>query len=279
MKEFYTRTITAFTYALVLLFSLFYNQYLFFSIGFICSLILVFEFIKLVSDYNHKFLSSDSGKSYLILYLTFPLYLSLFILSKYPEFQIGFLIIIVITNILLGFSLLKKKLFSFSILKNRFLGHFYLVGSLVIFFSMSNVSGTYNPLIVFCFLSLIWISDSAAYVFGVSFGKRPLLKSVSPKKSVEGFVGGIIFSIILAIIFNFYLNTNFSLIQWLIIGVLTSILGTLGDLVQSQFKREAGVKDSGKWLPGHGGLYDRMDSIIFTAPFIYLLIIIFNYVS
>lgn len=279
MKEFYTRSITAFTYALVLLFSLFYNQYLFFSIGFICSLILVFEFIKLVSDYNHKFLSSDSGKSYLILYLTFPLYLSLFILSKYPEFQIGFLIIIVITNILLGFSLLKKKLFSFSILKNRFLGHFYLVGSLVIFFSMSNVSGTYNPLIVFCFLSLIWVSDSAAYVFGVSFGKRPLLKSVSPKKSIEGFVGGIIFSIILAIIFNFYLNTNFSLIQWLIIGVLTSILGTLGDLVQSQFKREAGVKDSGKWLPGHGGLYDRMDSIIFTAPFIYLLIIIFNYVS
>lgn len=279
MKEFYTRSITAFTYALVLLFSLFYNQYLFFSIGFICSLILVFEFIKLVSDYNHKFLSSDSGKSYLILYLTFPLYLSLFILSKYPEFQIGFLIIIVITNILLGFSLLKKKLFSFSILKNRFLGHFYLVGSLVIFFSMTNVSGTYNPLIVFCFLSLIWISDSAAYVFGVSFGKRPLLKSVSPKKSIEGFVGGIIFSIILSIIFNFYLNTNFSLIQWLIIGVLTSILGTLGDLVQSQFKREAGVKDSGKWLPGHGGLYDRMDSIIFTAPFIYLLIIIFNYVS
>ena len=279
MKEFYTRSITAFTYALVLLFPLFYNQYLFFSIGFICSLILVFEFIKLVSDYNHKFLSSDSGKSYLILYLTFPLYLSLFILSKYPEFQIGFLITIVITNILLGFSLLKKKLFSFSILKNRFLGHFYLVGSLVIFFSMSNVSGTYNPLIVFCFLSLIWISDSAAYVFGVSFGKRPLLKSVSPKKSIEGFVGGIIFSIILAIIFNFYLNTNFSLIQWLIIGVLTSILGTLGDLVQSQFKREAGVKDSGKWLPGHGGLYDRMDSIIFTAPFIYLLIIIFNYVS
>ena len=279
MKEFYTRSITAFTYALVLLFSLFYNQYLFFSIGFICSLILVFEFIKLVSDYNHKFLSSDSGKSYLILYLTFPLYLSLFILSKYPEFQIGFLITIVITNILLGFSLLKKKLFSFSILKNRFLGHFYLVGSLVIFFSMANVSGTYNPLIVFCFLSLIWISDSAAYVFGVSFGKRPLLKLVSPKKSIEGFVGGIIFSIILAIIFNFYLNTNFSLIQWLIIGVLTSILGTLGDLVQSQFKREAGVKDSGKWLPGHGGLYDRMDSIIFTAPFIYLLIIIFNYVS
>ena len=279
MKEFYTRSLTAFTYALVLLFSLFYNQYLFYSVGFVCSLILVFEFIKLVSDYNHKFLSSDSGKSYLILYLTFPLYLSLFILSKYSEFQIGFLVIIVVTNILLGFSLLKKKLFSFSILKNRFVGHFYLVGSLVIFFSMSNVSGTYNALIVFSFLSIVWSSDSAAYVFGVNFGKRPLLKSVSPKKSIEGFIGGIIFSIILSWIFSLYLNINFSLIQWLIIGLLTSVLGTLGDLVQSQFKREAGVKDSGKWMPGHGGLYDRMDSIIFTAPFIYLTIKTFIYVS
>ena len=279
MKEFYTRSFTALAYAIVLLFPLFFNQYLFYIVGFICSLILVFEFIKLVSDYNHKFLSVDSGKSYLILYLTFPLYLSLFILSKYPEFQLVFLIIIVTTNVLLGFSLLKKKFFSFSILKNRFVGHFYLVGSLVIFFSMSNVLGTYDPLIILSFLSLIWISDSAAYVFGVSFGKRPLLKSVSPKKSIEGFIGGLIFSILLSLVFNFYININFSLVQWLIIAVVTSVLGTLGDLVQSQFKREAGVKDSGKWLHGHGGLYDRMDSIIFAAPFIYLLIKIFEYVS
>ena len=279
MKEFYTRSFTAIVYVIVLLFPLFYNEYFFYFVGFVCSLILVFEFIKLATDYNHKFLTNDTRKSNLALYLTFPLLISLFILTYNWKFQLLLLLWIITTNILLGFSLLKKKIFSFSILKNIVIGHVYLVGSLVIFFSMPNVLGTYNPYYVFCFLVLIWISDSAAYVFGVNFGKRPLLKLVSPKKSIEGLIGGLIFSIIFSIIFYYTLNLDFTLTQWLILGVLTTLLGVLGDLVQSQFKREAGVKDSGKWLPGHGGLYDRMDSIIFASPFIYLLIKLFNYVS
>ncbi|MBL6648984.1 MAG: phosphatidate cytidylyltransferase [Flavobacteriaceae bacterium] len=279
MKEFYTRSLTALAYSSVLLLSLFYNEYLFYGVGFICSLILVFEFIKLVSNYNHKFFSRDNGKSYFILYMTFPLYISLFILSENKIFELFFLSIIISTNIILGISLIKKKLFSFSILKNRFIGHFYLVGSLVIFFSLPKIFGEYDPYIVLAFLSLIWISDSAAYVFGVTFGRRPLLKSISPKKSIEGFIGGLIFSIILSIGFFNYSILEISLNQWIILGILTSCLGTLGDLVQSLFKREAGVKDSGILLPGHGGLYDRMDSIIFAAPIIYLTLIIFNYVS
>jgi len=279
MKEFYTRSITAIAYATVILLPLFYSEYLFYTIGFICSLILVFEFIKLISNYNHKFFSRDTGKSNFILYMTFPLYISLFILSKNQIFEIAFLIIIVLTNVVLGFSLIKNKLFSYSILKNRFIGHFYLVGSLVIFFSLPNIFGEYNPYIVFSFLALIWISDSAAYVFGVTFGKRPLFKTVSPKKSIEGFIGGLSFAIMLSIIFSFYLSLNITLLQWIILGLLTGCTGTLGDLVQSQFKREAGVKDSGNLLPGHGGLYDRMDSIIFAAPIIYLTLTIFNYVS
>ena len=279
MKEFYTRSITAIAYATVILLPLFYSEYLFYTIGFVCSLILVFEFIKLISNYNHKFFSRDTGKSNFILYMTFPLYISLFILSKNQIFEIVFLIIIVLTNVVLGFSLIKNKLFSYSILKNRFIGHFYLVGSLVIFFSLPNIFGEYNPYIVFSFFALIWISDSAAYVFGVTFGKRPLFKIVSPKKSIEGFVGGLSFAIMLSIIFSFYLSLNITLIQWIILGLLTGCTGTLGDLVQSQFKREAGVKDSGNLLPGHGGLYDRMDSIIFAAPIIYLTLTIFNYVS
>ena len=279
MKEFLLRSFTAIVYVIILLFPLFFNEYLFYVVGFACSLVLVYEFVRLVSNYNHKFLSSDSGKSNLLLYLTFPLYISLFILSSNWVLQSIFLTIIIATNLILGISLFKNKFFSFSILKNRFIGHFYLVGSLVILFSMTTISSEYNPNYLFCFLCLIWISDSASYLFGVNFGKRPLFKSVSPKKSIEGFIGGIIFSILLSIFFYNYLYIEIELLQWIFLGVLVTSTGAIGDLVQSQFKREAGVKDSGKWLPGHGGLYDRMDSIIFAAPFVYLTYKIYLNVS
>ena len=279
MKDFYIRSFTAITYACVLIFPLFLNEILFYLVGFICSLILVFEFIRLVSNYNHKFFSSDTGKSNLILYLTFPLYISLFILTYNWTFQFFFVIAISITNVLLGFYLLKKKEFSFSILKNRFLGHFYLVGSLVILFSIPTINEEYNPYYLFYFLILMWVSDSSAYIFGINFGKRPLLKSVSPKKSIEGFVGGLTMSIIFSILLHTVVDLNLNLSQWILIGILISSTGAIGDLVQSQFKREAGVKDSGNWLPGHGGLYDRMDSIIFTSPFVYLILKYYLFVS
>ena len=279
MKDFYTRSLTAITYACILIFPLFLNEILFYLVGFICSLILVFEFIRLVSNYNHKFFSSDTGKSNLILYLTFPLYISLFILTYNWTFQFFFVIAISITNVLLGFYLLKKKEFSFSILKNRFLGHFYLVGSLVILFSIPTINEEYNPYYLFYFLILMWVSDSSAYIFGINFGKRPLLKSVSPKKSIEGFVGGLTMSIIFSILLHTVVDLNLNLSQWILIGILISSTGAIGDLVQSQFKREAGVKDSGNWLPGHGGLYDRMDSIIFTSPFVYLILKYYLFVS
>tara|TARA_B100001057_G_C22839135_1_gene946389 strand:+ start:969 stop:1808 length:840 start_codon:yes stop_codon:yes gene_type:complete len=279
MKDFYIRSLTAVAYASFLIFPLFFNDILFYITGFICSLILVFEFIKLVSNYNHKFFSSDTGKSNLILYITFPLYISLFILTYNWTFQIFFVTSISITNVLLGSSLLQKKEFSFSILKNRFLGHFYLVGSLVILFSIPTISDEYNPYYVFYFLILMWVSDSSAYIFGINFGKRPLLKSVSPKKSIEGFVGGLMMSIIFSILLYEVDDLNLSLIQWVLMGILISSTGAIGDLVQSQFKREAGVKDSGNWLPGHGGLYDRMDSIIFASPFVYLILKYYLFVS
>ena len=107
--------------------------------------------------------------------------------------------------------------------------------------------------------------------------KNKLFEKVSPKKTIEGFVGGFIFSIVAGIILAQFLMLQ-SYIHWVFIAVLASVFGTLGDLVESKFKREAGVKDSGNIMPGHGGILDRLDSVIFVIPFLYILYLIyFNY--
>ena len=108
-------------------------------------------------------------------------------------------------------------------------------------------------------------------------GKHKLLERISPKKTIEGFVGGLVFACI-ASVFIYQYTDLLSVGLWLTVAVTTSVFGTLGDLIQSQLKRQAGVKDSGQLMPGHGGIYDRLDSIIFASPFIYLFLIILEYV-
>jgi phosphatidate cytidylyltransferase len=125
---------------------------------------------------------------------------------------------------------------------------------------------------------LIWINDSFAYLIGSNFGRQKLFESVSPKKTVEGFLGGVFFSAI-GSYFIFKCTNNLEFSNWLIISVIISVFGTIGDLIESKYKRQANVKDSGNLMPGHGGLLDRLDSAIFVAPFIYLFLKVLNYVS
>jgi phosphatidate cytidylyltransferase len=102
---------------------------------------------------------------------------------------------------------------------------------------------------------------------------------VSPKKTVEGFFGGMFFTIVSGILLaKFYIGANILYI-WIIIAIIVSVFSTLGDLIESKFKRVAGIKDSGKIMPGHGGILDRLDSIIFVIPFINLFYLILRYVS
>lgn len=132
--------------------------------------------------------------------------------------------------------------------------------------------GEYNPYIVLYVLILIWANDTFAYLTGRQFGKHKLLEKVSPKKTIEGFIGGCLFSIIAGfIIGKFDIHTSFKY-HWMVIAFIVSIFGTLGDLVESKFKRQADVKDSGNIMPGHGGLLDRLDSLFFLTPFVYLYI-------
>lgn len=132
------------------------------------------------------------------------------------------------------------------------------------------LEATYEPRIIIGLFILIWTNDTFAYIVGKKFGKNKLFERISPKKTIEGFLGGLAFAIVFgAILSQFF--TFFSIAIWISSAIFVSFFGTVGDLVESKFKREAAVKDSGAIMPGHGGILDRLDSVIFVVPFLYLI--------
>lgn len=120
-------------------------------------------------------------------------------------------------------------------------------------------------------LFTIWATDSGAYFVGRSLGKRKLWPEISPNKTIEGFFGGIVSAVIVGLLFHLFSNIDLSFIKLLLLSIVIAVFGQLGDLVQSAYKRHYGVKDSGKLLPGHGGILDRLDSLIFVLPILHFL--------
>lgn len=125
---------------------------------------------------------------------------------------------------------------------------------------------------VFMLFVLIWSSDTFAYLTGKFFGKHKMAPKISPKKTWEGFAGGVVLTLVL----GFFVEQYFPELRgnWMIVGLLVSIFAPLGDLVESQLKRSFAVKDSGNIIPGHGGVLDRLDSFIICAPVVYLYFIL-----
>ena len=167
--------------------------------------------------------------------------------------------------------------------------YLYLLGYLTLPFvfivKISFGTNDYNPKIIIGLFILIWTNDTFAYLVGKSIGKHKLFERISPKKTIEGFIGGTIFAAFAGfLISKLYIQPNpdfssRSILIWMIIALIASIFGTIGDLIESKFKRIAGVKDSGAIMPGHGGVLDRLDSVIFVAPVIFLFYQILYYVS
>jgi phosphatidate cytidylyltransferase len=167
--------------------------------------------------------------------------------------------------------------------------YLYLLGYIILpFIFITKISfgvNDYNPKIIIGLFIIIWTNDTFAFIVGKSIGKHKLYEKISPKKTIEGFIGGTVFAILAGfLISKYYIRASpkfseKSIMIWVSIALIAGIFGTIGDLIESKFKRIAGVKDSGNIMPGHGGILDRLDSVIFVAPIIFLFYQILNYVS
>jgi phosphatidate cytidylyltransferase len=166
-------------------------------------------------------------------------------------------------------ELYKKTPAPFSNIAFTFLGIIFAVIPFAFFHALAFISGNFNFHIPLAFLIILWSNDTGAYLVGSKMGKTKLFERHSPKKTYEGLIGGIIISAIAALILgHFYTELTWK--QWVTISILISCFGTMGDLVESMFKRSINVKDSGGILPGHGGLLDRFDGLLMAAPIVYV---------
>ncbi len=271
MKELFKRSITGILYVFLLLGAAFLNtdafDFLFLVFGLIC----LYEFKKLIKLSGYYIFISFLALWWVFIYLLSEMTNKFLII-------IPLLLFTLIINISLIYRLFSNKKKNYSNVQKFLISLFYLGGGFIFLTMIPYQETHFAKFLIIGIFILIWINDTFAYIVGKSIGKNKLYEKVSPKKTIEGFIGGLCFSLIAAYLLAKY-NTDLNLNQWLILTFVVVLSGTLGDLIESKFKRLAGVKDSGAILPGHGGLLDRLDSLVFVAPFAYLTLQIFNYVS
>lgn len=272
MKNIALRSLSGLLYVLVLVLGLSLNTpHVFIVLFFVFGIISLLEFSKLI-----QLKSIIPYFIFIIIYTVFGYWQM--VLNTNTGFDEAVQILMVITifvNLFLLKDLFSRKTIPLFITKRFIITTFYLSSGFV--FSLL-IASVFSPKILLAAFILVWVNDSFAYLVGKNFGKQKLFEKISPKKTVEGFLGGLFFSCITSyFIANIVDSLNST--YWLILAIIITVFGTFGDLIESKFKRQANVKDSGTIMPGHGGLLDRLDSIIFASPFIYLFLKILNYVS
>jgi len=273
MKEILIRSFSGLLYISLLILAL-YNEHSLIILFFIFGLICLAELKKLI-----QLKSKIPYFIFVIIYFIFGYWQ--FVMNSIKGLDEATQILQVITifvQLFLIKDLFFEKTIPLFITKRFIITTFYLSSGFVFLILIAKYHHVYNPKILLGSFILVWVNDTFAYLIGKNFGKQKLFEKISPKKTVEGFLGGLLFSSIASYFIATFTDT-LSFTNWLILSIIISVFGTLGDLIESKYKRQANVKDSGIIMPGHGGLLDRFDSIIFAAPFIYLFLRIIQYVS
>ena len=281
LNNFTQRLLTGIGFISVLLTGIIFTPFLFFPIFGVITTLALYEYLSLgkrmkiepmyvtnlivaVSFFSINFLFAANVINAYWFIIFIPVWVMIIIFelfrrTVYPILNIAYSLsgffLIVIPFSLFAYMIFPKLMFT----ENEF------------FVQLSGISKYFDHRLLLAFFLLLWSNDTFAYLFGVQFGKHRLFERISPKKSWEGFFGGLMMTIIMSLIlskfFGFY-NSMFAVS----IAFIISVFGTLGDLVESMFKRSINVKDSGNLLPGHGGILDRFDGVILASPMVFFIV-------
>lgn len=268
MSNFVQRTVTGIAIVTLIIGAVMLGAYSFLVLCFLINLFGLIEFYRLFQINKH------AARKWLGILLSVTLFITVcpYILGVVDPRVV--LINLPVISIIFITELYYKSDTPFTDLAHIFLGIVYITFPLVLFFScaVGFSDKLYHPQIILGYLFLLWANDTGAFIIGSLLGKHPLFERISPKKTWEGSAGGVL--LVTGIVFiNGIFFTEMSIAGWAVIGVTVIIMGTFGDLVKSMMKRSLRVKDSGTILPGHGGILDRFDSLLGSAPFVYAFLI------
>ncbi|SKA15139.1 phosphatidate cytidylyltransferase [Chitinophaga eiseniae] len=288
MKTFFTRTASALVFVAVMLGGILWSPFTFFLLFFLVSTFALQEFFKLMrlidTGYNnipswHKWGATIAGAAIMLAFTG-----EYFQLGDISTGFIGWWIAIIFLLVLPLGEILLDKDFSPRNVGYSCMGLLYVVipFSLLVNIRLNAIDIHYTPenvgtapgwLIPLLLIIFIWINDTMAYIVGSLIGKTPFFPSISPKKTIEGSVGGMILAVVAAGVYGYYWGQQYlSLQHWLALAGIAAVFGTTGDLLESRLKRMAGVKDSGNIMPGHGGFLDRFDSLLLATPFAWIYV-------
>ncbi len=275
MQELLRRTVTGAVFVTVMIAGIYSGRWgyaiLFAAIAGAC----LWEFLNLVLDHASR---RDRVRKFLGLLLgIIPYVLGLVLQWGFIQHKADFVMIASLLYAPLVFSAFVYELFTAS--ERPFVNLAFLTLTVAYVgtpFGLLNFAvihnGAYYPNILMGILLINWANDSGAYLIGSRFGKTPLMLRISPKKTWEGALGGVSMALLVGYSLHFFWD-EIRMIDWMALAIIIAIFGSLGDLIESMLKRSSQVKDSGSLLPGHGGLLDRFDALIFALPYVaaYLL--------
>ncbi|WP_204336760.1 phosphatidate cytidylyltransferase [Cryomorpha ignava] len=270
MRELFLRISTGLVFLIVVISSIVYNPYtlasLFYVVG-VLGMLEYYSLAKIGGTHPQSTLGVITGT---VLYIAIELVKLNVVPIQYVGLSIPFFIAIFI------YELYRQRPDPFNNIAHTIIGIIYVMAPLALLnvFSFEEIIHEYQPEIVLGFFVMLWLNDTGAYAFGRLFGRHKLFPRISPNKTWEGLIGGMLAAIGGGWIISIYYQ-QFTVQNWLILAILITISASFGDLVESMLKRSLKVKDSSNLLPGHGGILDRFDGVLLASPIVFTYLMIF----